>query len=63
VQSGERQMLWPTTPAENASGDSTDLFMWRIGIAVECDGDPRFGSVEMNSGGESGVLLMVLSED
>jgi len=55
-------MFWPTTLAENASGESWDLFMWRMGSVADCDGDARFGSVEMNSGGESGVLLIVLGD-
>ena len=56
VQSDERQMLRPTRPAENASGVSRDLFMWRIGTEVEGDDEPRFGIGEMNSGEECRVL-------
>jgi len=36
--------------------------MWRIGRDAEWEGDPRFGNVEINSGSDAGVLVMVLGE-
>jgi len=63
VQSGERQIFLPTTAAENASGDSRDLFMWRIGTAVCDDEDAMFGNAETKSGGGSGGLLMVPGDE
>jgi len=63
VQSGERQILRPTIPAENASGDSRDLFMWRIGTVDEGDDEPRLGSEEMNSGDGRRVPVTGLGDD
>lgn len=62
MQSGERQILRPTMPAENASGDSRDLFMWRIGTVDEGD-ELRFGSEEMNSGDGRRVPVTGLGDD
>ena len=63
VQSGERQILRPTTAVENAIGESCDLFMWRIGTDAEADGEKRFGMEEINSGGESGGVVIVLGDE